>query len=441
MEIHRWMSFGWQGLDGNLAQPSSVPLTIHTSGDTSDATQIPHRPPPPLRRRGAMLHLRQRVLSHLLFAAPSPSASPLLSLHRLLSAAAAPRISSNPSFAVDDYLVETCGLTRAQALKASAKISHLKSPGKPDAVLAFLAGLGLSGADVAAVVARDPLILCAGVETTLSPIVVGLTGLGLSQAEIARLLSLVPDNFRRRSFVSKLEYYLPLFGSIENMVRPLKHGHFFLHSDLERVVKPNVKLLAECGLGACDIAKLFIREPRMLSAKPERVLAMVACAERLGVPRGSGMFRQALHTVSCFSEDKIAARVDYLKRTLRWSDTEVGIAVSKALILLARSNDVLQRMSDFLISEVGLEPAYIAHRPAMLTCSLEGRLRPRYHVVKFLKENGLLNHGRDYYSMVVVSEKVFVEKFICPHKQAAPHLAEDYAAACTGQVPATFRFT
>ncbi|KAF7076911.1 hypothetical protein CFC21_081512, partial [Triticum aestivum] len=382
-----------------------------------------------------MLHLRQRVLSHLLSAAPHPSTSILLPFQRLLSAAAS-AISPNPSFAVEEYLVSTCGLTRAQALKASAKLSHLKSPAKPDAVLAFLAGLGLSGADVAAVVARDPQILCAKVETTLSPIVAGLTGLGLSNAEIARLVSLAPAHFRCRSVVSKLEYYLPLFGPIDNLLRPLKH---VLRSDLERVVKPNVKLLAECGLSACEIARLFIGAPRMFTAKPGRVLAMVACAEGIGVPRGSGMFRQALHAVSYISEDKIAAKVDYLKKTFRWSDAEVGIAVSKGPFILARSKDMLKRRSDFLISEVGLQPAYIAHCPAMLTYSLEGRLRPRYYVVKFLKENGLLEHGRGYYTTLVKTEKVFMEKFICPHKEAAPHLAEDYAAACKGEVPARFR--
>ncbi|VAI52685.1 hypothetical protein VPH35_107924 [Triticum aestivum] len=230
-------------------------------------------------------------------------------------------------------------------------------------------------------------------------------------------------------------------GSIGNLLRPLKHGYGFLCSDLERVVKPNVKLLAECGLGACDIAKLFIRAPRILCAKPGRVLTMVARAEGIGVPRGSGMFRQALHAVSYFSQHKIAAKLDYLKKTLRWSDTEVRIAVSKAPVLLKRSQDVLQRMSEFLICEAGLEPAYLARHPTMLTYSLEGRLRPRYYVMRFLKENGLLSHGRDYYTMVSISEKLFVEKFICPHNQAAPHLAEDYAAACVGEVPARFRFT
>uniref|UniRef100_A0A453MQM4 Uncharacterized protein n=1 Tax=Aegilops tauschii subsp. strangulata TaxID=200361 RepID=A0A453MQM4_AEGTS len=345
----------------------------------------------------------------------SRTASPLLSLQRLLSTAAAPAVSPNPSFAVEDYLVSTCGLTRAKALKASAKLSHLKSPAKPDAVLAFLAGLGLSGADVAAVVAKDPLFLCAGVEGNLGPAVAGLTGLGLSRSEVARLVSLSPDRFRRKNVVPKAHYYLSLLGSSEDLLLAARRGLFLFSVDL-------------------DI-------PRIVTASPERVLAMVACAEGIGVPRGSGMFRHALQSVACFSEEKIAAKVEQLKKTLRWSDADVGIALCKWPTVLRWSKDMLQRKSEFLISKVGLEPAYIAHRPVMLSLSLEGRLKPRYYVMRFLQENGLLSHGRDYYAMVLVGEKVFVERFIRPHKQAAPLIAEDYAAACIGEVPARFRFT
>jgi mTERF domain-containing protein len=126
---------------------------------------------------------------------------------------------------------------------------------------------------------------------------------------------------------------------------------------------------------------------------------------------------------------------------LKWSDAEVGIAVRNYPLLLVRSKDGLQGKSEFLTSEVGLEPAYIAHRPALLYYSLEGRIRPRYYVLKFLKVKGLVHQDRDYYSTVAISEKFFMERFICPHKQAAPHLAEDYAAACRGEVPTRFRFT
>ncbi|KAM3317689.1 hypothetical protein ACQJBY_035411 [Aegilops geniculata] len=175
------------------------------------------RPP---RHPGAMLRLRGCVLSQIL---SSSSASPVSHLSRLISAAA-PAIFPNPSFAVEEYLVSTCGLTRPQAVKASAKLSHLKSPAKPDAVLAFLAGLGLSAADVAAVVAKDPLLLCAKVEKTLAPVVDGLTGLGLSRPEIAHLVSVAGEKFRCRAIVYRLHYYLALFGSAGKLLREAPPG-------------------------------------------------------------------------------------------------------------------------------------------------------------------------------------------------------------------------
>ncbi|KAI4978780.1 hypothetical protein ZWY2020_015533 [Hordeum vulgare] len=348
-----------------------------------------------------MLRLRERIVSHLL-SSSSTSAPAISPLHRLLSAAAAAApVSPNPSsFAVEEYLVDTCGLTRPQALKASKKLSHLKSPAKPDAVLAFLSGLGLSGADAAAVVAKDPLFLCAKVDKTLAPVVAGLTGLGLSRPDIARFVSLAGSRFRYTSVVSKMHYYLPLFGSLDSILRALRRSSYLLSSDLDKVINPNVVFLRECGLADCDIAKLCVCEPRLLGYKPERVRAMVACAERLGVRRGSGMFRVALQAVAFLSEEKIAAKVDHLKKAFSWSDAEVVAALSMAPMLLKRSKDTLWHRFEFLVSEVGLEPGYIAHRPVMLYYSLEGRLKPRYYALKFLKENGLLDHDWNFYTAV-----------------------------------------
>ncbi|KAF7082283.1 hypothetical protein CFC21_086158 [Triticum aestivum] len=215
----------------------------------------------------------------------------------------------------------------------------------------------------------------------------------------------------------------------------------FSRRTLTRLSKPNVMFLHECGLGACDIAKLCIRVPRMLTTNPERVRTMVACAEGLGVPRSSGMFRKALHAVACISDEKITAKVDYLKKTLRWSDAEASIAVRKHPGVLRKSKESLKSRSKFLLYEVGLEPVYIAHRPTFLSLSLEGRLRPWHYVVKFLKENGFVDRDLSFYSVVMRPEKYFMEKYICPHKKAAPHLAEDYATACKGEVPANFKFT
>jgi mTERF domain-containing protein len=53
--------------------------------------------------------------------------------------------------------------------------------------------------------------------------------------------------------------------------------------------------------------------------------------------RGTGMFRKALQAVAFLSEEMITAEVDCLKKTSRWSDAEVTIAVARAPKLLQSS--------------------------------------------------------------------------------------------------------
>lgn len=385
-----------------------------------------------------MILLRCRILSNLLSSASTPLGS--FSLHtsttRFLSAVAQP-VSLTP-FAVEDYLVSTCGLTRTQALKASKKLAHLSTPYNPDAVLAFLADAGVPGTAVAPLVARDPEFLCASVDKILAPNVVDLTGLGLSPSEVARIIPLAPRYFRRRSIGSKLQPYVPLFGSSDKLLLALKRSSGLLRHDFERVVKPNVDLLRECGLSACEIAKLFLGEVRLINTKQERLSEMVACAEGLGVPRGSGMFRRAMQAVAGLNKDTIAARLENLKKTFGWSDALVAAIVTKAPQVIKVSPDKLRRVSEFLISEVGLEPASIALYAPVFTCSLEKVLRPRYYVVQFLKANGLLKPNQSYYAALQRSENAFVQTFIRRHEAAAPCLAQDYAAARRGEVPTKF---
>ncbi|RCV20912.1 hypothetical protein SETIT_4G096000v2, partial [Setaria italica] len=323
------------------------------------------------------------------------------------TAASAPSADPTP-FAVEDYLVASCHLTRDKARKVSkAKaLSHLKSPSKPDAVLAFLSGLGLSAHDIAAAVARyPPLLVC----------------------EIARFVRLDPQCSLRPITISKLQYYFSLFGSFDNVLRALNRGLYLLTSDLERVVKPNVSCLRECGLGPQDVTKICISAPRLLYSSQESIREMVVRAEGIG-----------LVTPSC--KDSITAKLEFLKKAFQWLDVEVGTAVPRVPSILTFSIDRLRRVSEFLISEVRLDPAYIACSPTLVMHSLERCLMPWYYVLKFLKAHGLLKRDLSYYTAVQMTEKKFMEKFIHPYTEAAPHLAEDYAAACRGEVASTFRF-
>jgi hypothetical protein len=64
------------------------------------------------------------------------------------------------------------------------------------------------------------------------------------------------------------------------------------------------------------------------------------------------MFRKALQAVAFLSKEKITAKVDYLKKTFRWSDAEVSIALTRVPMLLRRSK--LQRHAAAQVSVPGL---------------------------------------------------------------------------------------
>ncbi|CAL5046936.1 unnamed protein product [Urochloa decumbens] len=336
----------------------------------------------------------------------------LLSVSRFATTAAAAGEAPTP-FAVEEYLVATCGLTAAQAAKAvrtSKTLARLESPSKPDAVLAFLSGLGLSAPDVAAAITRDPYVLCCDAEATLAPRAAELCDIGLRPSQIAQLVLLAPARFRNPDIVPKLRYFVPLFGSFDNLVRALKRdsASFLLGVDLERVVKPNVSCLRKYALSAHEISKTCMFQPRLLFSKQERVRAMLARAEDIGIPCGTPMFRHALLFVASRDKETIAAKMELLKRAFRWSDAEVASAVSRQPSMLTISEDRAQRVSEFLISE-------------------------------YLKANGLLERDWSYYGIFQMTEKVFVQKFIHPYKATAPHLTEDYADACRGEMPSRFR--
>ncbi|KAI4984358.1 hypothetical protein ZWY2020_057709 [Hordeum vulgare] len=111
-------------------------------------------------------------------------------------------------------------------------------------------------------------------------------------------------------------------------------------------------------------------------------------------------------------------------------------ALRRSSYLLSSDLDKVINPNVVFLRECGLGDCDIAKLSKdTLRCSLEGRLKPRYYVLKFLKENGLLDCDWSFYTAVTMSDKYFMKKCICPHQEAAPHLAEDYAAACRGEMP------
>lgn len=384
------------------------------------------------------------VVSRLL-ASLSPSrlrapshAPPLVLLHRLLSSYAADA-SSSTSFAAEDYLVSRCGLTQAQALKVAAKLSHLRSQAKPEAVLAFIdSTLGIPAADIARVVVFDPTFLCADVEKSLARRVAELRDLGLSRDEIARLVTLAPNSFRNRSLRSNLEFWLAELGSFDKLVQALRSSSGFLSIGIDTVARPNVSLLRQCGMNISEIVGNNMYSNRLIILKPDLVKDAVKRVEELGFKRGTVMFRRALTFVAYMDKELIARKMQLLQN-LGFSKADALAVVRKQPFILGLSEQKVRGNVDFLMKDVGLEVSYIVRRPVLLMYSIERRLLPRHCLLKALREKGLLKDERDFYATASMSEKIFAEKFVHPFKNLVPGLTDDYASKCLGKATGGIR--
>ncbi|KAF8723512.1 hypothetical protein HU200_021459 [Digitaria exilis] len=334
-----------------------------------------------------MLHLRRHLLPLLRTANLLPS--PIHHRGCLLS-------SSADRFCLEDYLVAACGLAPEQARKTAQKAfdeakrhcrkeafvdlswSRLHSASSPDAVLALLSGVGLSRDSIAAVVSADPLLLRA------------------STKKIVRFLLVGSRALRNCNVVPRLEFFISLYGSFEELLWTLKKSDCVLLSDLETVIKPNIALFRQGGLSVRDIVQMCSRWPWLLTFNTEHVKEYMLRAEDLGVPRSSRMFNQAVCVVANNTKEMLAAKLEFLKSTLGCSESDVATAVSKMPSILGLSEDCLRRKIDFLVNEVRLEPQYIVQRPVLFALSLEKRMIPRHYVMKVLLAKGLLSNMSYY---------------------------------------------
>ncbi|KAK3159105.1 hypothetical protein QOZ80_2AG0145750 [Eleusine coracana subsp. coracana] len=377
-----------------------------------------------------MLRRRSYLLPALRMASPLVAA---ISLRGLLPYSTA----TNPpaGFVAEEFLVTKCGLTPSKALRASRYLTHLKSPSNPEAVIAFLTDMGLDKADIAVAIARKSQLLCSRVDETLIPRFAQLRDMGLTPLQISRLITIIPDIVFGSLMISRLAFYISFLGSYEKVHAALKRSYYFLNQDVERVVKPNITFLQQYGLTDCDIGKLFQLAPRMIILEPERVKEIVSCAEKIGIPRDSLMFKHALASIYNISPGRVNSRSNLLMKTLGCSEAEVGMAVRRFPYILNSTEDRLTRSVDFLVRKVGLEPNYIVHRPSLLGYSMTRRLVPRHFVLETLKAKGLMKKDKDFYAVVTKSEKAFHKMFLDPYKASVPGLTDAYVAACAGQVP------
>ena len=347
-----------------------------------------------------------------------------ISLLRALSGLSSPTELSSPPHFMVQYLVDACGLAISDATKASRHLSHLKSPERPDAVLRLLRNEGLSDTLLQKLIISMPKLLVAHAEKTLEPKIRALRASGFTSQELGELITSNPNALRVRDVVQKINFWRNMLGSKEKFLKLAKNVHL-LSRKIEGNGTPIIFFLRKIGMSDNHIARILERRPRLVSSKLKRIELIAELVQSFGVSPGTRTFVEAFSTVSNLSQTTLESK-SRLFLSYGWSQEELLHAFQLFPIVLRLSEEKIRLSMDFLIKEAGYDPAYVARKAVLLGYSIDGRLKPRFYVLRFLKSKGLPGGNLDLMTLMMISEKNFRDKYLVQVQGMFPGILDSY---------------
>ncbi|KAL5065412.1 hypothetical protein RYX36_027149 [Vicia faba] len=357
--------------------------------------------------------------NNILLLLTTPSSSPSLipkTLFKFFSIS-----TTNPQSFTVSYLISNCGFSPETASKAFQNLT-LSNSQKPDSILAFFTTHGFSISQLRDIIRREPWLLSCDPNKVLLPKFQFLLSKGASSSDIVRIVNSSPRLLRR---------------SLENHIVPAYQcAKGFLQSDKKTIacvkrfcflcqsgVPENVKLLLDNGVSHSNIARLFHWWPSIICSFD--LLHTVEELKELGFDGSTSAFSKAFLAKRSATKAQWDEKVETFKKW-GWSDEQILETFKKHPFCMLVSPSKINAIMDFWVHHLGLDSLDLARAPGILQCSLEKRIIPRASVVQFLISKGLRRKDAGVYTPFVVSEKLFVEKFVKGFEEHSSDLIKLY---------------
>ncbi|KAF7815695.1 transcription termination factor MTERF15, mitochondrial-like [Senna tora] len=356
-----------------------------------------------------------------------PIASPIAkSFASLVERSESNQAEGNESFTVS-YLMKSCGLSANVAIDVSKRVK-LKDPDKPDSVLSLLRRYEFSETQISKLVKKHPYVLLANPENTLLPKLRFLQSIGFLCSELAELIVRSPL-FLKWSLEERV---IPLYEALKSALnddeklyialRRLR-WYFLQHGVMN--LAPNIKFLREHGIPQSSITKLLTNYTSLAFMKHAKLVEHVKFAKETGMEPFKPTFILAIHVSATTKKSTWKSKLEIFERC-GWSRDVTLSVFRKFPICMYLSEDKIRSTMKFLVDEMHMTLEEIAKYPAVLGYSLKQRIIPRCSVVKILKMEGLINYDNSLYYYLMMSEKMFLEKFVIRLQVSVPQLLNIY---------------
>ncbi|TYJ50367.1 hypothetical protein E1A91_A01G201100v1 [Gossypium mustelinum] len=314
-----------------------------------------------------------------------------------------PTQESRASLPLADHLVEKHSFSPELAVKTASSLTYVKDPRKCDTIISFLKESGFSKSHIEAVVKRKPNLL--------------YSRLGFPTHDVADIVAGDPWILTRSvddRIAPSISDLKTVLGSNDDVLKLLKTSAWFLKSDLQKTMMPNIEFLRNCGICSSQIVSYVFSFPRFFLLKPESIKQFVERADALGFDRKSNMFLAAIRMLSSMSEENWELKLN-LFRKLGFSEDDIMSTFRRTPQVFAVSERKIKQVTDFLLNRTNVGISFIISHPMVLICSLERRLKPRLLVIETLESKNLLRRKVSMTTIYKMPDKKFREKYVVPY--------------------------
>nr|XP_011466892.1 PREDICTED: uncharacterized protein LOC105352207 [Fragaria vesca subsp. vesca] len=192
------------------------------------------------------------------------------------------------------------------------------------------------------------------------------------------------------------------------------------------------KILSNVSHNVSFLRSLKVPESTLNLCRPETLVTTSTDADEfngnvnkvisMGFSPSSFGFLKALYVISVMDE-KLAQKKEFYRKC-GWTEDDILLAFSKNPIFITVSEKNVSSKMDFLVNEIGLQPADVAKYPSILIYSLEKWIIPRWSVIRVLLLKGLIREGQ--FSLVGTAlmgrKDHFLHRFVDKYKEQVPEL-------------------
>ncbi|XP_057794577.1 uncharacterized protein LOC131010893 [Salvia miltiorrhiza] len=321
-----------------------------------------------------------------------------------------------PSPEIYDVLVHKHQFCPELTALASSRLPKFRSHERADSLLSFLRENSFTTTQLQKLVIYDPRVLGFTTEGFKSRFKV-FQDLGLSSEEIAKIISSnqgILHSCMASKVIPSLSMLKALLGSNDEVARLLKKCAWFLVSDLEKTLMPNVEILKSCSIPMERILHFLYANPRCFLVKPDIMRKSVDRAIKFGIPQTSIVFIQSLAVFSCTSEGMWEVKLETL-RDSGFSDDDIFTMFRKQPSVFSASAKTMKNKIELVLDTGKYNKSNIVTCPSAIGYSIEKRLEPRMQILRLLESRNLIEKWPSLSAFARFTDDRFFNMFIRPY--------------------------